>query len=59
MDLNNIHFVISLGNLIALLGIWRKISIKDYQLKMMWEDYKRRHGIMNGEHKRETAVSGD
>jgi hypothetical protein len=35
----------SIGNLLLLLGIWRKLSIRDYQHGLMWSDFAERKGI--------------
>ena len=35
----------SVANLLALLAIWRKLSIRDYQHNLMWTDFARRKGL--------------
>jgi len=37
--------IITIGNLILLFGIYRKVSIMVYQHKLMWEDFAQRKGI--------------
>jgi len=37
--------VLSGANLFALLVIWRKLSIRDYQHSLMWADFAERKGI--------------
>jgi hypothetical protein len=41
------HFGDILGgvNLLVLLGIWRKLSIKDYQHRLMWADFAHKKGL--------------
>jgi hypothetical protein len=37
--------IFTAGNLIMLLLIWRKLSIRDYQHSLMWTDFARRKGL--------------
>ena len=53
----DIHLGFQIGTIAILLGLWRKVSIRDYQVQMMWSDYKRRHGIANGDHKQSMSAS--
>jgi hypothetical protein len=37
--------IVSIGNLLVLLGIYHKISVMLYQHKLMWKDFAHRKGI--------------
>lgn len=37
--------VFTIGNLLLLLAIWRKLSIRDYQHMLMWTDFAAKKGI--------------
>jgi len=34
--------VLTGANLVILLGLWRKISIRDYQHGLLWRDFEKR-----------------
>ena len=37
--------IFTAGNLVILLAIWRKLSIRDYQHMLMWVDFAAKKGI--------------
>ncbi len=50
--------IITVGNLILLFGIYRKVSIMVYQHKLMWADFAQKKGLdvrVNGK----AAAAGD
>jgi len=50
--------IITVGNLILMFGIYRKVSIMVYQHKLMWADFAQKKGLdvrVNGK----AAAAGD
>ncbi len=49
--------LLSIANLLVMLGIYGKLAVKDYQHKLMWTDYADRKGINgNGNGKTRSAA---